>query len=229
MINNFLDEHDQLDLRKISHYVNLARYEDVNDMMNMKIRDKYRIISLFVDPKHRKTIKSQEKNHSTLKKDKMTYLVSEAFIKLFLSVCKLYANPIQIKPEDQTRMNPGAFRRLIQGVDEDMEILEEKIERLESKNLKGYMLTSDHNKIADQWKDDKREYQDKITKLERKLEDLEKYYKEKLEKVNERHQKTQKHLSKQIQDQSKIDQSTSAKADVKEREIVNYDTDDSTD
>ena len=224
MINNFLDEHDQLDLRKISHYVNLARYEDVNDMMNMKIRDKYRIISLFVDPKHRKTIKSQEKNHSTLKKDKMTYLVSEAFIKLFLSVCKLYANPIDIKPEDQTRMNPGAFRRIIEDHIDMMEELEDKVERLESKNLKGYMLESEHEKIANQWKNDKRDYQDKITKLERKLEDQEKYYKEKLEKVSERHQKTQKHLSKQIQDQSKVDQ---AKATLdQEKEVINYDSTD---
>ena len=214
MINNFLDEHDQLDLRKISHYVNLARYEDVNDMMNMKIRDKYRIISLFVDPKHRKTIKSQEKNHSTLKKDKMTYLVSEAFIKLFLSVCKLYGNPINIKPEDQTRMNPAAFRRLIEGHEEEMEMLEDKVERLEAKNLQGYMLTSEHNKMVEFYKEEIKDFEDMEIKYKQRLEEQEKYYKLKLERVTERHAKTQKHLSKQIQQQAE------------EKEVINYDSTD---
>jgi len=213
--NNLLTVDDELDIEKISDYVRHRWKYDDYENMKLKIKDKYSIISLFIDPEHRKTIMSQQKNHNTLKKDKMTYLVSEAFIKLFLSVCKLYANPIDIKPEDQTRMNPGAFRRIIEDHIDMMEELEDKVERLESKNLKGYMLESEHEKIANQWKNDKRDYQDKITKLERKLEDQEKYYKEKLEKVSERHQKTQKHLSKQIQQQAE-----------EKLEVVNYDSTD---
>ncbi len=220
MNNNFLDEQDELDIALISDYVrNHWKYEDY-ETMKIKIRDKYRIISLFVDPQHRKTIKSQEKNHSTLKKDKMTYLVSEAFIKLFLSVCKLYGNPINIKPEDQQRMNPAAFRRLIEGHEEEMEMLEDKVERLEAKNLQGYMLTSEHNKMVSFYKEEIRDFEDRLIAHQRRLEDQEKYYKEKLEKVTERHQKAQKHLSKHIQDKATIDQA---------KDIVNYDSSDSTD
>jgi len=203
MNNNFLDEQDELDIAVISDYVrNQWKYEDY-ETMKIKIKDKYRIISLFLDPEHRKTIKSQEKNHSTLKKDKMTYLVSEAFVKLFLSVCKLYANPINIKPEDQSRMNPAAFRRLIEGHEEEMEILENKVERLEEKNLQGYMLTSDHNKTVEFYKEEIKGFEEMEINYKNRIEEIEKYYKLKLERVNERHQKTQKHLSKQIQEQSK--------------------------
>ena len=221
--NNFLTIDDELDIEKISDFVRNKWKDNNYEDLKIKIRDKYRIISLFVDPEHRPTIRQQERNHSTLKKNKMTYLVSEAFVKLFLSVCKLYANPIDMKPEDQTRMNPGAFRRLIEGIDHELEEQQEIIEKLQEKNLKGYMLESDHEKLMDKKTNECNEYTDQVRKLERKLEEQEKYYKEKLNKVNQRHQKSQEHLSKQIQDKATIDQSIVAK------EIVNYDTDDSTD
>ena len=203
-VTNFLTDDDKLDIEKLSYFVrNPEHHSCMLPTAKIKIRDKYRMISLFVPPEHRKTIKSQERNHSSLKKDKMTYLLSEAFVKLFLSVCKLYANPINIKPEDQTRLNPGAFRRLIEGVDLEIQELNEEIERLESKNLKGYMLESDHHKIMEEKINSNMILSDKIKKLEKQLEEQEKYYKEKISKQIKRHSEGQQYLTKEVDKLSK--------------------------
>ena len=194
------------------------------DTYDMKIKtiDKFRMLSLFIDKDHQKILWNARGNYSRLKKDNLNYLMIETFTKLFISVCKLNACPLK-EWEYNNKMSGGGFKRLCEGKLAEIDELYEEVEKLQSKNLKGYMLESDHDKYKEEKKLEIKEYQKQTERYKLKLEEQEKYYKEKLEKVTERHQKTQKHLSKQIQDQSKVDQSIVAK------DIVNYDTDDSTD
>ena len=196
--NNFLTIDDELDIEKISDFVRNKWKDNYYEDMKIKIRDKYRIISLFVDPEHRPTVRQQERNHSTLKKNKMTYLVTEAFVKLFLSVCKLYGNPINMKPEDQTRMNPGAFRRLIENIDHELEEQQEIIEKLKNKNLNGYMLESDHDRLIQNKNEEINICKEQIKKLENKLDAQEKYYKDKLKARSKRYNDTEAYYNKQF-------------------------------
>jgi len=192
-------------------------YPDYHNFLNTS--QKYKLISLFIDPKHRKTVKSAAKNHHQLKRDKMNYLLIEAIINLFIQICKLTDDPLA-PWEKSNRMSPGAFKRLIEGRDADYEELQEELEKLKEKNLKGYIKEDIYDKYKEEKKLEIKEYQKQTEKYKLKLEEQEKYYKEKLEKVTERHQKAQKHLSKHIQDKAAIDQA---------KDIVNYDSSDSTD
>lgn len=187
--------------------------EDIYDM-KIKTIDKFRMLSLFIGKEHQKTLWNARGNYSRLKKDNLNYLMIEAFTKLFISVCKLNACPLN-EWEYNSKLSNGAFKRMCEHKLAEIDELQEEVEKLQEKNLKGYMLESDHEKLMDKKTNECNEYKDQVSKLERKLEEQEKYYKEKLNKVNQRHQKSQEHLSKQIQEQTK--------------EVINYDTDDSTD
>jgi hypothetical protein len=209
--------------RALTKIRNSDNYPDYQNFLNTS--QKYKLISLFLDPKHRKTVKSAAKNHHQLKRDKMNYLLIEAIINLFIQICKLTDDPLAPWEKDH-RMSPGAFKRLIEGRDADYEELVEELEKLKEKNLKGYIKEEIYDKYKAEKQQEIKEYQKQTEKYKMKLQEQEKYYKEKLEKVSQRHQKTQKHLSKQIQDQSNdienCDKQTHHDSEADDREVVYY-------
>jgi len=191
------------------------------DTYDMKIKtiDKFRMLSLFIDKDHQKILWNARGNYSRLKKDNLNYLMIETFTKLFISVCKLNACPLN-EWEYNSKLSNGAFKRMCEHKLAEIDELEEELEKLKEKNLKGYIKEDIYDKYKEEKKLEIKEYQKQTERYKLKLEEQEKYYKEKLEKVTERHQKAQKHLSKHIQDKAAIDQA---------KDIVNYDSSDSTD
>jgi len=177
---------------------------EVNDYDNLNIKtiDKYRMISLFVPQEYRDKVMKSTKNYKSLSKDNMSYLTIEAFARLFISICKINTQPLT-EYEIQSKVSSGAFRRLIEGTQEEIQELNEEIERLESKNLKGYMLESNHHKIMEEKINSNMILSDKIKKLEKQLEEQEKYYKEKISKQIKRHSEGQQYLTKEVDKLSK--------------------------
>ena len=77
-IDNEENDYILLINRSLKKIRNSDNYPDYQNFLNTS--QKYKLISLFLDPKHRKTVKSAAKNHHQLKKDKMNYLLIEAII-----------------------------------------------------------------------------------------------------------------------------------------------------
>ena len=169
---------------------------EANDYVDLKIKtiDKYRIISLFVPPELREKVMKSQKNYKSLCKDNMSYLTIEAFVRLFISICKINKQPLT-EYELQSKLSSGAFRRLIEGTTEEIEELNEEID-----NLKGYISTQSHQdslgKMAEEVRD--MAYKEMEDKYEKKLQEQEKYYKEKISKQIKRHTDGQNYLTKEF-------------------------------
>lgn len=180
---------------------------EVNDYDNLKIKtiDKYRIISLFVPQEYRDKVMKSQKNYKSLCKDNMSYLSIEAFVRLFLSICKINTQPLAEHPDLRAQMSPGVFRRLIEGTGEDIEELYEQIDNLKSKNLKGYISIEDHHQELGKMAEEVRDmaYKEMEDKYKKKLEEQEKYYKEKLSKQSKRYSEGQQYLTKEVDKLSK--------------------------
>ena len=179
---------------------------EVNDYDNLKIKtiDKYRMISLFVPQEYRDKVMKSTKNYKSLCKDNMSYLTIEAFVRLFISICKINTQPLT-EYEIQSKVSSGAFRRLIEGTQEEIQELNEEIENLKSKNLKGYISTLDHLQELGKMAVEVREmaYKEMEDKYEKKLQEQEKYYKEKISKQIKRHSEGQQYLTKEVDKLSK--------------------------
>ena len=179
---------------------------EVNDYDNLKIKtiDKYRMISLFVPQEYRDKVMKSTKNYKSLSKDNMSYLTIEAFARLFISICKINTQPLA-EYEIQSRVSCGAFRRLIEGTQEEIDELHEEIENLKSKNLKGYISSSEHLETLGKMAEEVREmaYKEMEDKYEKKLQEQEKYYKEKISKQIKRHSEGQQYLTKEVDKLSK--------------------------
>ena len=176
----------------------ISKWEE-NDYDNLKIKvvDKYRIMSLFIPREHLSVVQNARKNNSSLKKDNMTYLLGEALVKLFISVCKMNTNPLQ-EHETRTIVSSGAFRRLIGGTLEEMEELYDEVENLKSKNLRGYIKEEEHMKEVDEFIDVGKKLLEENKKLRNKLDEQEKYYKDKLKSRSKRYTDTEQLLKKQL-------------------------------
>ena len=174
---------------------------EANDYDNLKIKtiDKYRIISLFVPPELREKVMKSQKNYKSLCKDNMSYLTIEAFVRLFISICKINKQPLT-EYELQSKLSSGAFRRLIEGTTEEIEELNEEIDNLKSKNLKGYISTQSHQDSLGKMSEEVRDmaYKEMEDKYEKKLQEQEKYYKEKISKQIKRHTDGQNYLTKEF-------------------------------
>ena len=181
---------------------------EVNDYDNLKIKtiDKYRIISLFVPQEYRDKVMKSQKNYKSLCKDNMSYLSIEAFVRLFISICKINKQPLT-EYELQSKLSSGAFRRLIEGTTEEIEELNEEIDNLKSKNLKGYISISEHNDALGKMAEEVRDmaYKEMEDKYENKLQEQEKYYKEKISKQVKRHSEGQQYLTKEVNKLTAID------------------------
>lgn len=177
---------------------NVSKWEekDYNDL-KIKVVDKYRIMSLFIPREHLSVVKNARKNNSSLKKDNMTYLLGEALVKLFISVCKMNTNPLQ-EHERRSIVSAGAFRRLIEGTLEEMEELYDEVENLKSKNLRGYIKEEEHMKQVDECIVMGQKLLEENKKLKNKLEEQEKYYKDKLKARSKRYNDTQQYYNKQL-------------------------------
>jgi len=194
-IDNEENDYILLINRSLKKIRNSDNYPDYQNFLNTS--QKYKLISLFLDPKHRKTVKSAAKNHHQLKKDKMNYLLIEAIINLFIQICKLTDDPLAPWEKDH-RMSPGAFKRLIEGRDADYEELVEELEKLKEKNLNGYMLESDHDRLIQNKNEEINICKEQIKKLEMKLDAQEKYYKDKLKARSKRYNDTEQYYNKQF-------------------------------
>tara|TARA_R110000737_G_scaffold194279_1_gene215431 strand:+ start:721 stop:1311 length:591 start_codon:yes stop_codon:yes gene_type:complete len=172
---------------------------EVNDYDNLKIKtiDKYRIISLFVPQEYRDKVMQSVKNYKTLTTSNMSYLTIEAFVRLFISICKINTQPLS-EYEINSKVSTGAFRRLIETTTEEIDELNEEVEKLKSKNLKGYMLESDHDKIMEKEAQNNQTLLKENKDLLMKLQEQEKYYKEKLEGQSRRHSEGNKYLNTEL-------------------------------
>lgn len=178
----------------------IKRFDDNEFDVNVSVSQKYKIISLFLDPKYKLLVKSAQKNHSGLNKEKMTYLVTEAFVKLFIGICKLSGNPLG--PLEQGKVSSGAFRRLIESQQENMD---ELLDELETVKAGGWIDPKEHKKLLE------REYRhahavgkaEGLAMMDQKLEEQEKYYKEKISKQIKRHSEGQQYLTKEVDKLSK--------------------------
>tara|TARA_R110000803_G_scaffold53544_1_gene109832 strand:- start:125 stop:715 length:591 start_codon:yes stop_codon:yes gene_type:complete len=172
---------------------------EVNDYDNLKIKtiDKYRIISLFVPQEYRDKVMQSVKNYKTLTTSNMSYLTIEAFVRLFISICKINTQPLS-EYEINSKVSTGAFRRLIETTTEEIDELNEEVEKLKSKNLKGYILESDHDKIMEKEAQNNQTLLKENKDLLMKLQEQEKYYKEKLEGQSRRHSEGNKYLNTEL-------------------------------
>ena len=174
---------------------------EVNDYDNLKIKtiDKYRIISLFVPPESRDKVMKSVKNYKTLTTSNMSYLTIEAFVRLFISICKINTQPLT-ENERNSKVSSGAFRRLIETTTEEIDELNEEVENLKSKTLKGYVSWEHHCNELSKWAEEVRElaYKEMEDKYENKLKEQEKYYKEKLEGQSRRYSEGNKYLNTEL-------------------------------
>jgi len=158
----------------------VSKWEDKHyDNLKITVADKYRIMCLFIPHEHHNIVMNARKNHSSLNKKNMNYLLGEALVKLFLSVCKINSDPLK-EHEIRSVVSVGAFRRLIHGTLADIDELYEEIDNLKSKNMFGYIKEEDHNKEINKVIESTKPIIEENKKLKQKLEEQEKYYKEKL-------------------------------------------------
>jgi hypothetical protein len=225
-IDNEENDYILLINRSLKKIRNSDNYPDYQNFLNTS--QKYKLISLFLDPKHRKTVKSAAKNHHQLKKDKMNYLLIEAIINLFIQICKLTDDPLAPWEKDH-RMSPGAFKRLIEGRDADYEELLQELEKLKEKNLNGYMLESDHDRLIQNKNEEINICKEQIKKLEMKLDAQEKYYKDKLKARSKRYNDTEQYYNKQFDklegcgvDEPQAEQQREPEQDSESCEVVYY-------
>jgi hypothetical protein len=173
-------------LTKLSKQVEKWSESDFNDL-NMKTIDKYRIVSLFLDAKGRKALENARGNHAKYKKDNMSSLYPEAFAKLFIAICKLHTNPLN-ELEQNNKLSAGAFKRLIEHKEKEVDELHEEIQNLQDDKLDDYIHISVHKQRMEMYKEDlefKIEKQLK-EKYEQKLKEKEEYYKIKIASADKR-------------------------------------------
>jgi hypothetical protein len=157
------------------------------DDLNIKTIDKYRIISLFLDTKGRKALENARRNHAKYKEDNMSRLYPEAFSKLFIAICKLHTNPLN-ELEVNNKLSAGAFKRLIEHKEKEVDELQEEIQNLQDDKLKDYVHYSVYKQRMKEYKEDleyKLEKQFK-EKYEKKLKEKEEYYKIKIAAADKR-------------------------------------------
>ena len=191
--------------------------KDYNDL-KIKVVDKYRIMRLFIPKEHSYIIDNARKNHHKLSKENMNYLLGEALVKLFLSVCKMNTNPLQ-EHEIRSIVSAGAFRRLIEGTLEEIEDLYDEVDKLKNKNLKGYMLESDHDRLIQNKNEEINICKEENKKLKMKLDEQEKYYKEKLKARSKRYNDTEQYYNKQF---DKLSDEPETDLPEEEKQVVYY-------
>jgi hypothetical protein len=198
-------------MSKLSKQVHKWSQSDFNDL-NIKTIDKYRIVALFLDEKGRKALENARGNHAGYKKDNMSYLYPEAFSKLFIAICKLHTNPLN-ELEVNNKLSAGAFKRLIEHKEKEVDELQEEIQNLQDDKLKDYVHYSVYKQRMKEYKEDleyKLEKQFK-EKYEKKLKEKEEYYKIKIAAADKRAEEKYKFNQRVNQSLSK---------DLLEREVV---------
>jgi len=198
----------------------VSKWEDKDyDNLKITVADKYRIMCLFIPHEHHNIVMNAKKNHSNLNKKNMNYLLGEALVKLFISVCKINSDPLK-EHEIRSVVSVGAWRRIIHETLAEMDELYEEIDNLKSKNMFGYIKEEDHIKKIDECIEFHKKLSEENKKLKQKLEEQEKYYKEKLKARSKRFNDTQEYYNKQI---DKLDCKEEPKEETPEElEVVYY-------
>jgi len=197
----------------------VSKWEDKNyDNLKITVADKYRIMALFIPHEHHNILMNARKNHSNLNKKNMNYLLGEALVKLFLSICKINTNPLK-EHEIRSIVSVGAFRRIIQGTLEEMDQLYREIDNLKSKNMFGYITEEDHMKKIDECILMGQKLLEENKKLKMKLDEQEKYYKEKLKARSKRYNDTEQYYNKQF---DKLSDEQQTDLPEQEKQVVYY-------
>tara|TARA_R110000824_G_scaffold382181_2_gene575295 strand:- start:177 stop:788 length:612 start_codon:yes stop_codon:yes gene_type:complete len=183
------DEDLTLDLdKKIKQITKVVRKwesKDFNDL-EITIALKYKIISLFLPDKCQKQVKQAQKNHGGYSKDGMSYMMPEAFTNLFVSLCKLNANPLT-ELEKSGRVSTGAFFRLIEDQSEEKDNMKKEIDELmDQLDGKGMVKQTDYDNKVNELSKNNELQEEEIKSLKKKLEEREEYYKEKIKSADER-------------------------------------------
>ena len=126
------------------------------------------------------------KNYKTLTTSNMSYLTIEAFVRLFVSLCKLNANPLT-ELEKSGRVSTGAFFRLIEDQSEEKDNMKKEIDELmDQLDGKGMVKQTDYDNKVNELSKNNELQEEEIKSLKKKLEEREEYYKEKIKSADER-------------------------------------------
>ena len=177
-----------MDTKNIEALAKIVRKWNENDYNDLKITTamKYKVIALFLPDECQKEIRNAEGNHARYKKHLMSYLMPEAFVNLFIAICKLGGDPLN-ELEKTGRVSTGAFHRLIEGQSEEKKELHKQIDELEDKlEGSGMMPIKEHNEEVNSLEEEMKVLKKQINILETKLVAQEDYHKMKLSKADQR-------------------------------------------